>query len=820
MPNRCSPGRYLFVLLTLALAPLPASAGIAPPIDDGGCDTSACGAGACGTIKVGTCFYACGTCPSGQTCTNNVCVAPCTPTTSCAAAGLNCGTLFDGCTTVSCGTCQSGWTCSTSQVCQPPPPPDGEILCNGTRVYASGEEPRIFDMVCGVGTLDGAPAINWLGHWFVLASSGLSGWTLTNDASNVVPLSVAPVDVDTGDITTDPDIDVEFTIGTEVSRPPPPSPTLPELRTRSYSFTIGGRPYTFEASQRIFDHMVSTSAPLRIRGDVLLRLVTPEPSDGTTWTVIATPERALPDGTTSQAEPPAEDAEAAGASSIGDTGTLFTSRNVIFSPTVDLVSAVRTTPPRTTQAVAEANPALNRAVGAMMGSPSQLYSVFADQAVNVNGSVLGVSGSDVVSFDKQRLAQFYMSTRSSSGFSNQGTDRPLLDTGAQSWTFRQPIVHYSQTFPFLAGICGLTVDVDSFLAGSFQASAQTCFDGLPVSASAQGSISFSLEAGGGFGCSIIIASASAGLQSHVGETLEFGSSVQAAPPELDAFVRLYTQLDFDAFFKVRVLFWSHKWSKHLSHEIIFQREIDEQVLPQFTDFDACELLDPDTADDGTEDLTHPSGCDVPVCAPNGTTCADVIDNTACITTTVYPTRADDSAFFSYPLPGNYRDPATGNVVFQNATGGCTGRWHAPRPANNNSLHNGIDIYAPAWTPVTPVRDGVVASVNTNPGAKGGLSVTLISDAPCAGCKPVGHSYSHLALIDPRVLAAIHDRTPVVFHRGETIGFAGHTGNACGQQHLHFSMIDPTRPRTDAAHYPSPTASFFSVLPPSWALSSP
>ena len=817
MPKRCSVDRCLLVLSTLVALALPADADIRP-IDDGGgdgCDpTSACD-GACGTFHVGTCSYACGACPSGQTCSSNVCITPCTPTTSCAAQGKNCGAVFDGCNTVACGTCQTGWSCSASSVCIPPPPPDGEILCNGQHIYAASDEPTIFDMVCGVGTLDGAPAINWLNHWFVLTPSGLSGWTLANDASGVTPLSVAASDVDTSDSSGDPDIDVEFTIGTQVPRPPPPSRTLPILRTRTYAFTINGRTFTFEASQRIFDHLVSTASPLRIRGEVMLQLVTPEPTDGTTWTVTATPERAMPDGSTAQVEPGAEDAEAAGSSSIGNPTTLFGQRNVIFSTTVDLVSAVRTTPPRATQAVASADPALNRAAGAMMGAPSQLYSMFADQAVNVGGSVLGVSGSDVVSFDKQRLAQFYMSTRSSSGFSNQGTDRPLLDTGAFSWTFRQPIVHYSQSFPFLAGICGLNVDVDSFLEGSFQASAETCFDGLPIAASAQGSISFSLTAGGGFGCNIIIASASAGLQSHVGETLEFGSSVQAAPPALNAYLRLYTQLDFDAYFKVRVLFWSHKWSKHLAHQFIFQREVDEQVLPRFTDFDACELLDPDAADDTAENLTTPGGCSVPVCSPNGTTCPEVINNLACITTTVFPTRDDNTAFFNYPLPENYRDPATGNIVFQNATGGCTGRFQAPRPANHPPFHTGIDIFAPQGTPVTPVRDGEVVSVITDPTAKSGLTVILVSDAPCVGCKKVGHSYSHLMDISPHVLAAVHDRTPTVIPRGETLGFAGHTGNACGQQHLHFSMTDPTTKKSDAGHYRPPDDSFFSILPPLW-----
>lgn len=59
----------------------------------------------------------CGTCASGQTCTNNVCVtSTCTPAT-CSSLGFNCGGASDGCGgTLSCGTCGGGQTC-TNNVC-------------------------------------------------------------------------------------------------------------------------------------------------------------------------------------------------------------------------------------------------------------------------------------------------------------------------------------------------------------------------------------------------------------------------------------------------------------------------------------------------------------------------------------------------------------------------------------------------------------------------------------------------------------------------------------------------------------------------------
>src|SRR5262249_38315826 len=115
VPQRYSSGRLLVFSILVALT-LPANADI-QPIDAGrGCDPASACSGACGTIHDGSCTYVCGSCASGQTCTNNVCVTPCSPTTSCAAQGKNCGTVFDGCNTVACGTCQSGWSCSASQV--------------------------------------------------------------------------------------------------------------------------------------------------------------------------------------------------------------------------------------------------------------------------------------------------------------------------------------------------------------------------------------------------------------------------------------------------------------------------------------------------------------------------------------------------------------------------------------------------------------------------------------------------------------------------------------------------------------------------------
>jgi hypothetical protein len=75
----------------------------------------------CGSISDGCGgTLSCGTCPDGDTCTNNVCV--CTPTT-CEAQHASCGSISDGCGgTLCCGSCPDGYTCSGDRR-------DGSLSC-------------------------------------------------------------------------------------------------------------------------------------------------------------------------------------------------------------------------------------------------------------------------------------------------------------------------------------------------------------------------------------------------------------------------------------------------------------------------------------------------------------------------------------------------------------------------------------------------------------------------------------------------------------------------------------------------------------------
>jgi hypothetical protein len=68
----------------------------------------------CGSIPDGCGgTLTCGSCGSGQTCTNNVCTSTCTPKTCSSKPVVNCGSMPDGCG----GTLNCGNTCAAPQTC-------------------------------------------------------------------------------------------------------------------------------------------------------------------------------------------------------------------------------------------------------------------------------------------------------------------------------------------------------------------------------------------------------------------------------------------------------------------------------------------------------------------------------------------------------------------------------------------------------------------------------------------------------------------------------------------------------------------------------
>lgn len=770
-----------------------------------------CGS-ACGRVNDGTCNTWCGGCPGGYSCNGNYCQAQCTPVSSCAAQGMNCGSAWNGCAYESCGGCPPGYSCGGNNVCQPPPSvPDGEQLCDGSRAFAHDDAPSLFNMLCGVGVQNGSLALNWLGQWFTVGSLGLQGWSVANNAGGASWLGVAPVDAGNGYVA-DQSLGDDFDDRTEFRHGA--RTVAYNWRTRSYSVDVNGRHYDLTARQNLFDHQVYGGTGLQIRGDVTFTITTYEPADGSTWRITLTPELMVPGVSSSSLEAAAENAEASGQSNIGGPYTLFGSRSVIYSPTVDLASALRSGGQGATALAATASPAVNRAIDGLFANVSQVYSMYEPQAVNVGSTLLGTSGQDIVSFDQQRQAQFYMATRSSSGFSDPGLDRTLIDTQTDQWTFRKASVDYQAYWPFLGGICGLSAQAHSSVDGSFQVGATQCFDGLFTSASARGSLSFNLAAGGGFGCDVLLASGSAGLDASVSEIFEFGSDVATVPPKLTGYVRLYSSLGFNAYFQVRVLFWSKRWEKNVAKTTVFQRQSSWEVLPALANVDVCSLMADDAgADDAEPGVTDGFAdglfCDGQVwCGrPNGGAIShpscDLLGNQPVCIAGVPSDPVTTNGFLRYPVPSTLSDPrSAGRVTLQNVDGACNGRFGAHRP---NRDHPGLDLWAPRYTPIYPSRDGQIIAVKRydpapKSGGLGGLRVLVSGSYRDDANRAHDLLTNYMHMSSYTIFVGARERThtfPIPVTINDVIGYAGMSGNACHNEHTHFELsidnvkVDPT-----------------------------
>jgi murein DD-endopeptidase MepM/ murein hydrolase activator NlpD len=114
-----------------------------------------------------------------------------------------------------------------------------------------------------------------------------------------------------------------------------------------------------------------------------------------------------------------------------------------------------------------------------------------------------------------------------------------------------------------------------------------------------------------------------------------------------------------------------------------------------------------------------------------------------------------------------RFPVLGYVWYQNDYG-------APRYVPFFSLHEGIDLFAVAGTPIVAVTDGVVAKVAT--GSIGGNAIWL------AGDDGITYYYGHMQGYAPGMKAGKRVRV------GEVIGYVGSSGATHGTYpHLHFEM---------------------------------
>jgi len=93
---------------------------------------------------------------------------------------------------------------------------------------------------------------------------------------------------------------------------------------------------------------------------------------------------------------------------------------------------------------------------------------------------------------------------------------------------------------------------------------------------------------------------------------------------------------------------------------------------------------------------------------------------------------------------------------------------------NGVLHTGVDILAPAETPILAPAPGTVVFV----GDKGNYGITVILRHPESGYETL---YSHQS----RAAVAVGD----LVADGQTLGYVGSTGNATAF-HLHFEVRPP------------------------------
>ncbi len=114
-----------------------------------------------------------------------------------------------------------------------------------------------------------------------------------------------------------------------------------------------------------------------------------------------------------------------------------------------------------------------------------------------------------------------------------------------------------------------------------------------------------------------------------------------------------------------------------------------------------------------------------------------------------------------------------------------GNWQqAPRVTRSLFMHEGVDLVAPAGTPVLAAADGVV--IGAGPNGRYGNWIRIDHAGQLATV------YGHLSGFAPGIV------TGTKVSRGEVIGFVGSTGRSTGA-HLHFELLADGKPVNPITH---------------------
>jgi len=468
----------------------------------------------------------------------------------------------------------------------------------------------LFSMFDGVGvTPEGDIAARYMGHWWSLHYA--PGEWIANNNVAATEIGAAPqdyehtemIDCDCPDCRTRQDYINACGF------------VIKEIRDekRTYNISLNGVAWQLVGTQTSDDYRFlvppnvidAASRKLGFKANLNFELhavqTGSQPDDDAAWVIGVSPTRNI---TTCTFTPQQllginDEAEAANLTSDQCRGQYSEEVRLGFVRTDSLPGATKRYTPT--------NEATEQAIAQIVPPPGGTYLNDSEpEAYTMTGTVVGNVQDDTFGhlWDLYRGSSYFLKRKNIGGYSDVAGERPMLTSAfprlpdgfgvfpsvpaGKTWKFSHTIRDSHVQFPILGGICGGELFLRSSIQGSVNYSTSSCFNGFVQAVNFNGKLSFTAEAGAGGYCNIIIASASAGLSAKLDTGVEFSSLLETAPPALVASVDQYSDINLNAYFKTRILFWSKKWEKSLAKHRIWERGYQQRVTEEVSVSDICE----------------------------------------------------------------------------------------------------------------------------------------------------------------------------------------------------------------------------------------